>query len=329
MQVANTASLERFEKHLALFSTGNPPRARCLAGVVVVIPAYDEARFIGSVVLEARRYAETVLVVDDGSADGTARIAQAAGAVVLEMPQNGGKGAAIRSGLQVVLHEEDVRAIVLLDGDGQHDPKELTRLVQPIFDQDADLVIGSRFLGVRSRIPWWRQIGQHGLTWLTNAASCVESTDSQSGYRALSPQAAHFLLQTRSEGFSIESAMQFVIREHSIRVTEVPISCTYAEPAKRNPVSHGLQVIDGILRLVAQMRPLLFFGVPSIVLLLLGLTLGFIVIQIYDAIGELAVGYALLTLLLTVVGAIGLSSGIILHSIRGLLSDALRTQRKP
>lgn len=287
-------------------------------GVVAVIPAYNEERFIGSVVLTTAQYVDTVLIVDDGSTDATAFVAAAAGAKVISLEKNLGKGAALKRGIQVAIQEFNAQAIVLMDGDGQHQAKEIQQVVRPVLDGTADLVVGSRFLEIHSDIPWWRQVGQHGLTWITNSASGVHVTDSQSGFRALSPQTAH-LLAFHGDGFSVESEMQFVAKEHSLRVQEVPISCVYQEPSKRNPFIHGLQVLEGILRLIEQTRPLLFFSVIALLALIAAVFTGNSLIHSFRATQQLAVEYALITVVLIVFGTISLFTGIVLHAIRSLL----------
>jgi glycosyltransferase involved in cell wall biosynthesis len=266
-----------------------------------------------------------VIVVDDGSGDATAALAEAAGATVLRQAQNGGKGQALRTGLDYVRGLQP-RAVVLLDGDGQHNPEEIPQVLFPVLAGEADIVVGSRFLATRSQIPWWRRIGQHGLNWATTLGSGVSSSDSQSGFRALSATAIERLM-VRGNGFSVESEMQFAAKEHGLLMHEVPITCLYVEPPKRNPVVHGLQVLDGVLKMIGQMRPLLFFGIPSLLLLCTGVLLGNTVIELYRYTRQLAVGYALITVLLVVIGVVGLSAGIILHSVRALLLDLLGRSR--
>lgn len=292
--------------------------------VVVVIPAYNEERCIGSVVLKLRQFPIEILVVDDGSQDATAQIATAAGAQVIRHLRNQGKGVALNTGLYAAQAMEP-DALVLIDGDGQHLPEQLPALVQPVLAGEADMVVGSRYLEHSSEVPAHRVWGHRAFNLLTGLASGVGSTDSQSGYRAFSPRAMH-LINFSSSGFSVESEMQFLAGEHHLRVVEVPITIRYPDKPKRPVMSQGLSVLNGILRLTGQMRPLLFFGLPGLVLLLAGLGLGVVVVDIYSRLKQLAVGYAILSVMLVIMGMLGLSTGITLHSIRGLLYELLHPQ---
>ncbi|WP_238626274.1 glycosyltransferase family 2 protein [Aggregatilinea lenta] len=288
--------------------------------IVAVIAAHNEDRFIGSVVLKASQHVDHVIVVDDGSQDATADIARAAGAEVLLHDHNRGKAEAVNTGLSRA-RDMGAALVVLLDADGQHDPNHIPALIEPIRSGAADVVVGSRFLGIRSRIPRWRIFGQHALTLATNVASGVPLTDSQSGYRALSRSALERLRFRPNGGFSIESEMQFLVHQHGLTIAEVPVTMTYEEPAKRNPFSHGLQVLNAIITLVSQHRPLFFFGVSGMILLLIGIALGLLVIDRYNTYKTLAVGYALISILLDVAGIQTLFTGVILHSIRAFLAD--------
>ncbi len=287
---------------------------------IAIIAAYNEDRFIGSVVLKTRRYVDHVLVVDDGSTDDTARTAEDAGAILIRHKHNQGKAQAINTGLQRA-REMDAALIVLLDADGQHNPNEIPTLIAPIETGEADVVVGSRFLGIRSRIPRWRILGQHALTVATNVASGVTLTDSQSGFRALSRDALRVFSFRPGGGFSIESEMQFLVQQHKFRVIEVAVKMTYDEGPKRNPFTHGIQVVNGIVALVSQHRPLFFFGLTGILILALGLGLGAVVVDRYNSYQTLAVGYALISIVLAIVGIQTLFTGIILHSLRAFLAD--------
>ncbi len=297
-----------------------PPR------VVAVIPAYNEEKYIASLVLKVRRHADRVLVVDDGSRDLTGLLAVEAGATVVTHPANQGKGAAIRTGLREAL-ELGGQAVVLLDGDGQHRAEHVGAIVAPVLAGEADMVVGSRFIGrdARRNVPGWRVFGQFALNVATRICSGVGLTDSQSGFRALSRDAA-LLMSERlsSRGFSVESEMQFIAPEHGLRVVETPIAVDYDVPLKRNPVSHGLSVLNGLLRLVAQARPLLFISAPGLVLLMSGLLLGLAVMDIYNTTLQFAIGYALLTVLLVETGLLGLFVGIMLHTMRAFFLETGR-----
>ena len=169
-------------------------------------------------------------------------------------------------------------------------------------------------------MPAVRRSGQAAVTLATNVASGTKVTDSQSGFRAFS-RAAIQMLTFSEKGFSVESEMQFLAAEHGLTVHEVAISTVYVDPPKRNVLGQGAMVLNGILRLVERARPLLFFGVPGAILLLLGLVMGGYVVQIYQQVQQLAIGYALISVLFSVVGLLALSTALILHTIAGYFTD--------
>lgn len=281
---------------------------------IVVIPAYNEERFIGSVILKAKALVDTVIVVDDGSSDSTAEIAEAAGALVVRHPVNRGKGVALNTGF-LKARELCPNVVITMDGDWQHLPEELFQIARPILNNEADIVVGSRYLEKTSVVPIQRIIGHWGFTSLTNAASGVPLTDSQSGYRAFSPHALQ-KLDFSSNSFSVESEMQFLAKDHKLKVVEVPITIRYMDKPKRNVVSHGFTVLNGILRLIAQHRPLLYFTMPGSIVLLAGTSLGLWVVYNYNLHQQLAVGTALLAVLLFVIGLLAALTGILLHTLR-------------
>jgi glycosyltransferase involved in cell wall biosynthesis len=294
--------------------------------IVVAIPAHNEDRFIGSLVLKLRARDRRILVIDDGSTDATADLAEAAGATVVRHEHNQGKMAAVQTAFEQA-RRMGADALVVLDGDSQHDPSDVDGLVEPILNGDADMVVGSRFAGVRSEIPRWRVAGQHALTMATNVGSGLRLSDTESGFRAFSRRALEEMRFSGS-GFAIEPATQFQAKARGWKVVEVPIHVHYELPMKRNPVLHGVGQVDAILRLIAEHRPLLFFGLPGLLILLVGVVLGLQVVRIYDATQQLAVGYSLITVLLVIVGILASFVGIMLHAIRDLVEEALdrRTQ---
>jgi len=291
--------------------------------LTVVIPAYNEERFIGSVVIHALRYAPRVVVIDDGSSDATAYIAEQAGATVIKHETNLGKSEAVNTALKWA-KQNGTQALVFIDGDGQHKPDEILRVFEPILAGKADLVVGSRFLTIKSEIPVYRQIGQHLLTSFINLASNVAVTDSQSGFRAYSRRAIE-VLHFNGSGLSVESEMQFLIEEHTLRVVEVPISVIYKEKSKRNPFSHGMQIVSNVARLMGQHRPLLMFGLPGLFALVVGVIMGLLVFDIYSKTHEVALGYSLITIMLIILGVLSIFVGLILHSVRAFFLDLKKT----
>jgi len=285
--------------------------------IIAAIPCYNEERFIGSVVLKARRFVDQVIVIDDGSTDGTAMIAEAAGALVIRHEVNKGKGMAMNTAFQWA-KESGVQAMVMLDGDGQHEPAHIPNVLKPVLAGEADVAAGSRFLSIKSDIPGYRTIGQRILTFVTNLGSRVKLTDSQSGFRAFSPKAIE-ALSFAEEGLSVESEMQFLANEADLSVMEVPVSIGYHGAVKRSPVAHGMGVLNSIMGLISRRIPLFFFGVPGLVMLGFGLWQGWRVVQGYNAGQGFWIGVALLAALLCIVGTLSIFTGLILHTIRSFL----------
>jgi glycosyltransferase involved in cell wall biosynthesis len=287
--------------------------------IVAIIPAYNEERFIGSVVLMSRRFANTVIVVDDGSIDATAEVAEAAGAKVLRHPDNRGKAQALNTAFQAARdYTPDV--VVTLDADGQHRPEELATVIQPVVRGEADLVIGSRYLNRSCQVPRHRIWGHMFFNWLTKIASGVYASDSQSGYRAFSARAIS-CAKFHSHGFSAEIEMQFIAGQRELKVVEVPVTIRYTDKPKRPVIKQGLQVLNGALKLIGGYRPLVYFGLPGLFLLLSGLGWG---LEAFDSIKitqQLNVGEAFVCVIFLVAGLILLSTGFTLHSVRKLLID--------
>ena len=278
--------------------------------VVVAMPAYNEETYIGTMVLKARKYADRVIVVDDGSTDGTAEISGLAGASIIRHPENKGKGAAIQSILDEV--KKDIPdVLILLDADSQHNPDEIPRLIKAVLD-GCDLVIGSREL-VKRDIPSYRRVGQKVLLYLTRFLTRNKITDSESGFRAFSRRAIAELELTQ-KGFAVESEMIAVAEEKNLKITEVPISVKYTKDSSTlNPVRHGLGVFTQIMAMVSERKPLFFFGIVGGLLTLGGLIAGIRVLNVVSASGVVPMGTVMLSVLLLVIGILSIFTGIILN----------------
>lgn len=221
--------------------------------IIATIPCWNEERFIGDVVSKTRKYVDQVIVVNDGSHDSTAEVAQAAGASVINHERNEGAGAATKSGFKTA-KAKAADVLVTLDGDGQHNPDELRQVLTPILNGEADLVIGSRFLQLtkstqQTNMPGYRKFGIDVITWLFNMGSKVKVSDSQSCFRAHSRRLLDALNITENGfGFSVQVLTQARAKGFSIK--EVPITCFYhSEGSTMNPVRHGFGVAFTIVKL--------------------------------------------------------------------------------
>ncbi len=286
--------------------------------VLVAIPAYNEGVAIGSVVLKAAQYVDEVIVIDDGSTDDTAEIAELAGATVLRHARNLGKGMAIRSAW-LYARERKAGALVLLDGDHQHEPKDIPRLVGPIMTGEADVMLGVRW-GRTSGMPLYRRAGKRLLDYVTALGTKQGLlTDSQCGYRAFSARAL-VTLEPEDAGLGIESQMLVEAQDVGLRIQEVDIEARYdVEGSTLSPGRHGVGVLGHVLSLVSERRPLFFFGVPGAALLMVAALFGLLVLTTFSVTGELAIGTAFLVLLLGIVGVLSIFIGIVLHAMRKLV----------
>ena len=281
---------------------------RVLAG----IPAYNEARYVGSIVLQAKQYVDEVIVVDDGSTDNTAKIAELAGATVIRHDENKGYGAAVRS----ILSEAKKRnpdVLVLLDADAQHNPNEIPTLIKPV-SKGFDLVIGSRE-AQKDKTPRFRRIGKEVILRSTRLASKANISDSECGFRAFS-QRAISELELKESGMAVSSETIVRAAEKNLKITEVLISNIYTmDGSTLNPMRHGVDVLSRIMVMISQRRPLFFFGLAGGILLVVGLIIGFRVINIAATTGNLAIGSTVLTTLLIIAGILSIFTGIILNAL--------------
>lgn len=202
---------------------------------LIIIPAFNEAKAIGKVVsntkkvFESGRIKSQVLVVDDGSTDNTAKIAQKAGAKVISHIYNTGQGGAFATGLAFA-KQGGYDLAATLDGDGQHDPKDVLKGIQGISKVGADLLIGSRLIEPRGMTKI-KQLGNRGLTYITYTFFGVRVTDSQSGLRVFSNKAIENL-RWRGTGYEVCSEMLWRAKQQGLIINEFPIRAIYTDYSK-------------------------------------------------------------------------------------------------
>lgn len=280
--------------------------------VVACIPAYNEERTIAKVVLQTMKYVDKVIVCDDGSSDLTGEIAERLGAEVIRHKTNLGKGAALRS-LFETGRKMNPDVSVTMDADDQHNPEEIPKLVKPILEGKADVVIGCRF-SFDNSIPAIRRWGNRVLSFLTNVSIRSKVKDTQSGFRAYSRKAIR-VINVIEDGMAVDSQIFVEAKEKGLMVVEVPVSTRYpkdVKTSKKNPLQHGAEVILSILELVGERRPLLMLGIPGSALLGVGGASFVMILKIFNETREIAIGTAMLGIVSTLLGTLFLFGALIL-----------------
>ncbi|HWT26240.1 MAG TPA: glycosyltransferase family 2 protein [Solirubrobacteraceae bacterium] len=232
------------------FRAANPSLQ--LPPVAVVIAAYDEAGGIGSVLrdipAEACGLAVETIVVDDGSTDGTSDVARAAGVHVARLERNCGHGVALRVGYQLA-REYGARFIVTLDADGQWNPLELPRVLEPLARDEADMVIGSRVLGSTETDDSFRQAGVHVFAALVRLLTGARVTDTSSGYRAMRAELTATVRQEQVQYQTSELLIGAIFQGY--RIAERPIVMrrrAAGESKKGHNLLYGVRYARVILR---------------------------------------------------------------------------------
>ena len=282
--------------------------------IVIGIPAYNEEKNIASVLIKLKKISQDIIVCNDGSNDLTGKIAKELGAIVIEHKKNLGYGSAIKS---IFLKAREINADVLVtfDADGQHRIEDINAILEPIKNNIADIVIGSRFLNNNQEIPKYREIGIKAITKLTNVTGGTKITDSQSGFRAYNKRILDKIIPQES-GMGISTEILIKTQKAGFMITEVPITILYeGDTSTHNPISHGSSVILSTLKYVAIERPLIFYGIPGIIFLLVGLAFGVWTIQIYSEQGQVITNIALVGVGGVIMGTILMLTATILYSI--------------
>jgi glycosyltransferase involved in cell wall biosynthesis len=219
--------------------------------MLAIVPAHDESGRIGPVVQAVLAQGLPVLVVDDGSSDGTGAEAEAAGARVLRLEPNRGKGAALKAGFRAAL-EGDAPAFLTLDGDGQHDPVEIPRLVEARERTGADLVVGMRDYNDMPPIRWFTNSVSR---MIFSRALGQRIPDNQSGYRIHSRRLAEVALASEEQGFAFEVEEIAICVGRGYRLAWVPIKTIYGtEKSDIRPWTHFSSFIRVTLRARKRMK---------------------------------------------------------------------------
>lgn len=214
--------------------------------IFIVIPAYNEEKIILDVISEIQSAGYTnLIIVDDGSRDNTySRAKEVDSVVVLRHKINRGKGAATKTGIEAAkLLGADI--IVTMDGDGQHDPEDIVKLIEPIAKKEYDVVLGTRLLNPTG-MPWYKVVQNKIGNILTWYLFGLYVTDSQSGFRAYSKKST-VLINTKGDRYEYESEVIREIHGHKLKFKEIPIKVRYTDysmgKAQKQTLANGVKTL--------------------------------------------------------------------------------------
>ena len=209
--------------------------------IFAVIPAYNEEKHIYDVVKKTKNYADSVIVVDDGSRDNTKKTAEDAGAIVLSHLVNLGKGAAAKTGCDYAF-ESKADIIILIDADGQHDPKEIPRFLESLTKND--IVLGSR--KINRNMPFVLRFGNWFINKAIKFLYGIKIIDSQCGYRAFASN-IYSVLRWKASDYSMESEMIAKIGKYKLKYEEIPIETIYSDRYKGTTVIDGFKIVFNLI----------------------------------------------------------------------------------
>ncbi len=288
--------------------------------ITIGIPAYNEARNIATIITRLKKITDSIIVCDDGSTDMTSDISKNLGAIVVSHKKNMGYGVAINSIFQKS-KEMNSDLLVTFDADGQHRVEDIEKVIEPIKNNDADLVIGSRFLAKKSNVPNYRKIGIKVITQITNMSIKKKLTDSQSGFRAYNKRVLS-QISPADVGMGISTEILIKSSSKGLRITEVPITILYeGDTSTHDPVSHGTSVLISTIKYTSIEHPLKFYGLPSIFFLITGIFFSYSAIEFYANVGRLNTNLTILAAGTILIGIVLLISAILLYSLVSVVRE--------
>jgi glycosyltransferase involved in cell wall biosynthesis len=288
--------------------------------ILVGIPAFNEEKNIGSIIIKLEKMVDGVIVCNDGSSDLTGIIAEKLGATVINHPKNLGYGGAINS-IFTKAKEMDADILVTFDADGQHRFEDIKKILEPIKKEQANMVIGSRFLGNSETVPGYRKIGIKIITKISNLETDSKITDSQSGLRAYDKKTIQSLNLTE-RGMGISTEILIKANNLKLKIVEVPIKIIYSgNTSTHNAASHGISVIISTMKFISIEHPLKFYGIPGLMLLFLGLFFAIWTVNEFSKIGSFPIHVALIAIGTILSGALLTITSILLYSLVNVVRE--------
>lgn len=289
--------------------------------ILIGIPAYNEAKNLPKILPELQKLSYKIAICNDGSTDATGEVAEKYGVTVINHSKNLGYGAAVRS---LFLKAKDMGCDVLVtfDADGQHRIDDINKVVNPIIQKQAEIVIGSRFLDEGEKeVPNYRKVGIKVITKITNASIKKQLTDSQSGFRAYSKKVLNELNPSEL-GMGISTEILIKASSKDFRILEVPIKIIYeGDTSTHNPITHGSSVLISTIKYTSIQRPLTFYGIPSVIFLIIGSVFSYLAIQYYVEVGRLNTNLTIIGASTVLIGIVFLITAILLFSLVSIVRE--------
>jgi len=289
--------------------------------IAIGLPAFNEEKNIGKIIAELSEKSYSVIVCNDGSADSTSMIAEKMGAIVVNHKRNLGYGAAISS-LFKKAKEHKFDILVTFDSDGQHRISDIEKIIEPIKNNSADIVIGSRFLGdEKTEMPKYRKIGIKVITNLVNSQTGKKITDSQSGFRAYDKK-VFSEINLSENGMGVSTEILIKANQLKSKITEIPIKILYeGDTSTHHPVAHGTSVILSTMKFISIEHPLKFYGIPGIIFLVTGLFFILWTIQEFTSTGKVITNISLIGIGSTIFGMMLMMTSIMLFSLVSVVRE--------
>ena len=289
--------------------------------IVIGLPAFNEEKNIGKIIAQLLDKSYSVIVCNDGSSDSTGIIAEKMGAIIINHKKNLGYGAAIGSIFRKA-RDEKIDILVTFDSDGQHRISDIEKMIEPIQNKTADIVIGSRFTeDGKADMPRYRKMGIKVITNLVNSQTGKNITDSQSGFRSYSSEVLS-KMNLSENGMGVSTEILIKANKQKLKIIEIPITILYeGETSTHHPISHGTSVVLSTMKFISIEHPLKFYGIPGIGFFLIGLFFAIWTIQEFTTTGRIITNISLIGVGSIIFGMILTMTSIMLYSLVNVVRE--------
>ena len=292
-----------------------------MSKIAIGLPAFNEEKNIASIITQLKKKYTLIIVCDDGSSDLTSEIAKEMGAIVVRHNTNLGYGAAIRS-LFLKANQLNCDILVTFDSDGQHKISDIENVIKPIQSKEANIVIGSRFLGnVEGNLPTYRKLGIKAITNLVNSNTGNNITVSQSGFRGYDKITLEKIVPSDS-GMGVSTEILIKANKQNFKIIETPITILYKEKiSSQQTLSHGTSVILSTMKFISIEHPLKFYGIPGILFLTIGLFFIMWTVHEFSIGGSIITNLSIIGIGSTILGSILTMTSILLYSVVSVVRE--------